>query len=105
VAACLNNPPAFPLSSHHSLLFPLHADITVFSTEHLQPGAHDPGQFTLAQMGQFILAPKPDGPGIGFNGLGLQPLELQVLLVFAVITGKGGIVGHVGIHCNLPEWN
>lgn len=52
-----------------------------------------------------IIANPPDGPGIGLNGLGLQPLELQVLLMFAVIPGKGRVVGHVGIHCNLPEWN
>ena len=52
-----------------------------------------------------IIAYSPDGSGIGINGFGLKPLELQVLLVLAVITGKGGIIGHIGIHCNLPEWN
>ena len=36
-----------------------------------------------------IPAQAPDGAGVGVDGLGLQPLELQVLEMAVVLPGKG----------------
>ena len=41
-----------------------------------------------------------DGPGIGLDGLWLETFGLQMFPVFSVITLKGGVIRHVGIHCN-----